>query len=206
MRCYTWHACHRAHLVKMKVLVAQSCLTLHDPMDCSPPGCSVHGILQARTLEWVAISFSNTWKWKVEVKSLSRVWLFMTPWTVAYQAPPSMGFSRQEYWSGLPFPSPLVNGTLANNSSRGLKSLCTLVPVMVNFMCNLKRPWCWEGLRAGGEWDDRGGDGLMASLTQWALVLVDSRSWWWTGRPGVLLFMGLRRVRHDWATELNWLG
>ena len=75
-------------------------------MDCSPPGFSVHGILQARTLEWVAISFSNAWKWKVKVKSLSRVWLLATPWTAAYQAPPSMGFSRQEYWSGVPLPSP----------------------------------------------------------------------------------------------------
>ena len=80
----------------------QSCPTLCDSMDCSLPGFSVHGILQARTLEWVAISFSNAWKWKVKVKSLSRVWLLATPWTVAYQAPPSMGFSRQQYWSGEP--------------------------------------------------------------------------------------------------------
>ena len=75
-------------------------------MDCSPPGFSVHGILQARTLEWVAISFSNAWKWKVKVKSLNHVWLLATPWTAAYQAPPSMEFSRQQYWSGLPLPSP----------------------------------------------------------------------------------------------------
>jgi len=84
----------------------QSCPTLCDPMDCSPPGFSVHGILQARTLEWVAISFSNAWKWKVKVKSLSRVWLLATPWTAAYQAPLSMGFSGQQYWSGVPLPSP----------------------------------------------------------------------------------------------------
>ena len=63
-------------------------------------------IRQARTLEWVAISFSNAWKWKVKVKSLSCVWLLGIPWTAAYQAPPSMGFSRQEYWSGVPLPSP----------------------------------------------------------------------------------------------------
>ena len=67
-----------------------------------------------------------------------------------------------------------------------------------------KRPWCWEGLGAGGEGDDRGWDGWMASLTQWTWVWVNSRSWWWTGRPGVLWFMGLQSVRHDWATELNW--
>ena len=85
----------------------QSCPTLCDPIDGSPPGSPVPGILQARTLEWVAISFSNAWKWKVKVKSLSRVRLLATPWTTAYQAPPSMGFSRQEYWSGVPLPSPI---------------------------------------------------------------------------------------------------
>ena len=83
----------------------QSCPTLCNPIDCSPPGSPVPGILQARTLEWVAISFSSAWKWRVKVKSLSRVWLFTTPWTAAYQAPPPMGFSRQEYWSGVPLPS-----------------------------------------------------------------------------------------------------
>ena len=83
----------------------QSCPTLCDPIDSSPPGSPVPGILQARTLEWVAISFPNVWKWKVKVKSLSYVRLLATPWTVAYQAPPSMGFSRQEYWSGVPLPS-----------------------------------------------------------------------------------------------------
>ena len=86
--------------------VRQSCLTLPDPMDYGPPGSSVHGIFQARVLEWVAISFSNAWKWKVKVKSLSRVWLLVTPWTAAHQALPFMGFSRQEYWSGVPLPSP----------------------------------------------------------------------------------------------------
>ena len=86
----------------------QSCPTLCDPIDGSPPGSPIPGILQARTLEWVAISFSNAWKWKVKVKSLSRVWLFATPWTAAHQAPPSMGFSRQEYWSGVPLPSQIL--------------------------------------------------------------------------------------------------
>ena len=84
----------------------QSCPTLCDPIDGSPPGSPIPGILQARTLKWVAISFSNAWKWKVKVKSLSRVWLLAIPWTAAHQAPPSMGFSRQEYWSGVPVPSP----------------------------------------------------------------------------------------------------
>ena len=84
----------------------QSCPTLCDPIGGSPPGSSIPGILQARTLEWVAISFSNAGKWKVKVKSLSHVRLLTTPWAAAYQAPPSMGFSRQEYWSGVPLPSP----------------------------------------------------------------------------------------------------
>ena len=84
----------------------QLCPTLCDPIDGSPPGSPVPGTLQARTLEWVAISFSKAWKWKVKVKSLSRVRLFKTPWTAAHQAPLSMGFSRQEYWSRVPLPSP----------------------------------------------------------------------------------------------------
>ena len=91
----------------------QLCVT---PIDGSPTGSSVPGILQARTLEWVAISFSNAWKWKVKVKSLNRVRRSVTPWTAAYQAPPSMGFSRQEYWSGVPLPSP-------NPSLRSLNSM-----------------------------------------------------------------------------------
>ena len=72
-------------------------------------------------------------------------------------------------------------------------------------LTHFKRPWCWERSRAGGEGDDRGWDGWMAPLTQWAWVWVNSGSWWWTGRPGVLRFMGSQRVGHDWATELNWL-
>ena len=87
----------------------QSCLTLCDTIDSNPPGSPVPGILQARTLEWVAISFSNAWKWKVKVKSLSCVRLSATPWTAAFQAPPSMRFSRQEYWSGVPLPSPIFS-------------------------------------------------------------------------------------------------
>ena len=85
----------------------QSCRTLCDPRDGSPSGSPVPGILQARILEWVAISFSNAWKWKVKVKSLSRVRLLVTAWTAAHQASPSMGFSRQEYRSGVPLPSPV---------------------------------------------------------------------------------------------------
>ena len=105
----TWHP-HWFQLSSLHLCAKalQSCLTPCDPVHCSPPGSSAHGILQARTLEGVAISFSNAWKWKVKVKLLSRVRLLATPWTAAYQAPPSMGFSRQEYWSGVPWPSPSV--------------------------------------------------------------------------------------------------
>ena len=96
----------------------QSCPTLCDPIDGSPPGSPVRGILQARTLEWVAISFSNAWKWNVKVKSLSPVRLLATPWTAAHQAPPSMGFSRQEDWGGSPLP--LRCGAVVKNSLQGL--------------------------------------------------------------------------------------
>ena len=96
--------CHRAPAAAPKSL--QSCPTLCDPIYASSPGSPVPGILQAWTLEWAAISFSNAWKWKVKVKLLSCVRLLATPWTAAYQAPLSMGFSRQEYWSGVPSPSP----------------------------------------------------------------------------------------------------
>ena len=102
----TWYAAAAAAATAAKSL--QSCPTLCNPRDSSPPGSPIPGILQARTLECVAISFSNAWKWKVKVQSLSHVWLLATPWTAAFQAPPSMGFSRQEYWSGLPLPSPLI--------------------------------------------------------------------------------------------------
>ena len=98
----------------------QSCPTLCDPIDSSPPGYPVPGILQARTLEWVAISFSNAWKWKVKVKSLSRVQLLVTPGTATHQAPLSMRFSRQENWSGVPLPSPVEGlGKLIYSLSRG---------------------------------------------------------------------------------------
>ena len=106
LACYSPWAKSWTQLAAAAAKSYQSCLTLCDPIDGSPPGSSVPGILQARTLEWVAIFFSNARKWEVKVKSLSRVRLLSTPWTAAYQAPPSMGFPRQEYWSGVPLPSP----------------------------------------------------------------------------------------------------
>ena len=127
MFCYTsWYigdkSCYTAAAAAAKS--HQSCPTLCDPIDGSPPGSPIPGILQARILEWVAISFSNAWKWKVKVKSLSRVWLLATPWSAAYQAPPSMGFSRQEYWSGLPLPSPIPCMDCCKETVRSKEILC----------------------------------------------------------------------------------
>ena len=107
----------------------QSCPTLCDPIDGSPPGSPIPGIPQARTLEWVAIAFSNAWKWKVKMKSLSHVWLLVTPWTAAHQAPPSMGFSRQEYWTGVPLPSPRILEWVAIPFSRGYFWDCDLTQI-----------------------------------------------------------------------------
>ena len=116
---FTWPTCSmvlflcviHTHTYAAAAKSRQSCPTLYIPIDGSPTGSSVPGILQARILEWVAISFSSALKWKVKVKSLSHIRLFATPWTVAYQTPLSMGFSRQEYWSGVPFPSPTHTDT-----------------------------------------------------------------------------------------------
>ena len=148
----------------------------------------------------------------------------------AQQTPPSLGFSRQEYWSGLPFSSPMhenekwkLSHSVVSNSQRphGLQPTRLLRPwdspdKSTGVGCHLIKCdytgwphvkswlWCWEGLGAGGKGDDRGWDGWMASQTQWTWVWVNSGSWWWTGRPGMLQFMGLQRVGHDWAIELNW--
>ena len=122
-----WPKCWRLHATAAAAKSLQSCPTLCDPIDGSPTGCPVPGILQARTLEWVAISFSSAWKWKVKVKSLSRVWPSPTPWTAAYQAPLSMGFSSQEYWSGVSSPSPEVT-----------RGLCIYVIISCYWYLNFK--------------------------------------------------------------------
>ena len=127
----------------------QSCPTLCDPIDGSPPGSPFPGILQARSLEWVAISFSSAWKWKVKVKSLSQVRPSATPWTAAYQAPPSMGFSRQEYWSGVPLPSP-------SPAMQSHPILCFFLPHAISPNCNNNSQFCNDCLMSvssGKSWD-----------------------------------------------------
>ena len=119
----------------------QSSPTLCDPIDSSPPGSPVPGILQARTLEWVAISFSNAWKWKVKVKSLSCVRLFATPWTAAHQAPLSMRFSRQEYWSGVSSPSSILVWGPNFWSGSAPRSYIVLCPTLWNIAKLTKDSW-----------------------------------------------------------------
>ena len=238
----------------------QSCPTLCDPIDGSPPGSPVPGILQARTLEWVAMSFSNAWKWKVKVKSLSRVWPSATPWTAAYQAPLSMWFSRQEYWSGVLLPSPYICVCVCvcvcvyiyislwslYKESWALKNICFWTVVLEK---TLESPWTtrrsnqsilkeispeyslgrtdaeaetpilwppdaknwliWKDPDAGKDWrwEEKGTtQDEMVGWHHWQCtwVLVNSGSWWWTGRHGLLQSMGSQRVGHDWETELYW--
>ena len=120
----------------------QSCPTLCNPIDGSPPGSTIPGILQARILEWVAISLSNAWKRKVKVKSLSRVRVLVTPWTAAYQAPPSMGFSRQEYWSGVPLPSPLAFTVIFKSYNFYMHLKCHLLCTSIFFYATLDHFMC----------------------------------------------------------------
>ena len=175
----------------------QSCPTLCDPVDGSPPGSSVPGILQTRILEWVAISCSSAWKWKMKVKLLS-VPLFATPWTVAYQAPPSMGFSRQEYWSGLPCPSPGDPGSIPGSGrspGEGIGyplqySWASLVAQMVKNLPAVRESWV---LSLGQE------DPLRRTWQPTPVFLPGESLW--TEEPGGLQSMGLQRVGHDWTTK-----
>ena len=175
--------------VKSESEVAQSCPTLSDPMDCSPPGSSVYGIFQAGVLEWGATAFSNyctvillSYASKVMLKILQvRLQQYMN-WELPYV---QAGFRK----------------------GRGTREQIANIPWIIEKHLSLlhwKKPWCWEKLKVGGKGDGRGWDGWMASPTQWTWVWLNSRSWWWTGRPGVLQSMGLQRVGHDWVTELNW--
>ena len=183
----------------------QSCPTLCDPIDLSPPGCPVPGILQARTLEWVAISFSNAWKRKVKVKSLSRVRLFATPWTAAHQAPPSLGFSKQEHWSGVSFPPPgglLDPGIEAMSlASPALAGTLSLHLYHLHHLGSSSHwiKWLNVGWRAGiCSWDDFPNSVFMAGQSTTVLL-------WWCGvgncKKIVHSKVHLRKVL--WAASCN---
>ena len=155
--------------------------TLESPLDCK----EIQPVHPKGDQSWMFIGRSVVeaeapvlWLPDVKVKSLSCVWLFGTPRTVAYQVPPSMGFSRHQYWSGLPFPS--LGIFLTQGSNPGLPHcrqtlLLSEPPVKKNWLSR-KKPWCWERLKAGGKGDDRGCEGWIASLTRWTRVWASSRS------------------------------
>ena len=186
---------------------------LCDPIDGSPPGSAVPGILQAGTLEWVAISFSNARKWKVKVKSLSRVRPLATWWTAAYHAPPSIGLSRQEYWSGVPLKGYIylisVFRYVFHFVRQSVMNIhwkdwcwswnCNILATWCEELTPWKRSWYWERLKAGGEGDDRGWG---ASPTWWTWVWESSRSWWWTG--GLACCGPWGRKEPDMTGQLNW--
>jgi len=153
----------------------QSYPTLCDPIYGSPPGSPIPGILQARTLEWVAISFSNAWKWKVKVKLLSRVRLLATPWTAAYQAPPCMGFSRQEYWSGLPLLSIHIHYSVVKNP-----------PIMQE----TQGMWFWSLDQEDTLEEEME---THSSILAWRIPLTE--------KPGGLQSTGSQRVVRSWETE-----
>ena len=221
-------------------LVGQSCPTLYKPMDGSTPCFPfLHHLpeLAQTHVYWVGDAIQPSrlllspsppafFEMKVKVKSLSRVRLLVTPKTVAHQAPLSMGFSRQEYWSGLPFLSPgdLPNPGIESRSPALQADALRSEPSGISWCLNCeisclnylfstlitpatvsKHSYVHsQTVRISHSCVNRGWDGWMASLTQWTRVWASSGSWWWTGKPGVLQSMGLQRVGHDWATEL-WL-
>ena len=136
-----------------------------------PPGSPVPGILQARTPEWVAISFSNAWKWKVKVKPLGCVQPLATPWTAAYQAPPSMGFSRQEYWSGVPLPSPVV---LLGQMKRKQTCLQRMV-VSILELWSERKPIDWTRVKAS-HWQipwDKNNSAITTTLSSNLYLKID---------------------------------
>ena len=148
----------------------------------------VPGILQARTLEWVAISFSNAWKWKVKVKSLSHVRLFATPWTAAHQVPPSMGFSRQEYWSGLPLPSPSEDlAKLINESGYTKQHSFNIFSTSLYSKNMSSRIFTFTFHFHALEKEMA----THSSVLAWRIP--------GTGKPDGLLSVGSHRVGHDWS-------
>ena len=156
----------------------QSCPTLCDPRDGSPPGSPVPGILQARTLEWVAISFSNAWQWKVKVKSLSRVRPLATSWTAAYQAPLSMGFSRQEYRSGVPLPS----------------------PTSMWDECNCAVVWAFFGIAFVWDWNEN-----WPFLVLWPLLSFPNLLAYWVQQFHRIIFQDLKYINWNSITATSFV-
>ena len=162
--------------------VAKSHLTLGKSLDYSPSGSSVLGIFWTRIVELSAISFSRGYSWPKEVTS-----------------PASPALAGEILYHGATWET-LQNKSFSPQIIYWASSHSSLA-TWWDEPTYWKRPWCWERLKARGEGDDRGWDGWMASPTQWTWVWVNSGSWWWTGRPGVLRFMGSQRVRNDLVTE-----
>ena len=199
----------------------QSCPTLCDRRDGSPPGSPIPGILQARTLEWVAISFSNAWKWKVKVKVFSCVRLLAAPWTSAYQAPPSMRFSRQEHWSGVPLPSPMMYSAYKLNKQHdNIQPWCTPFPVWNQSVvpCPVLTVASWpyfSGGRSGGlvcpslkEFSTASCDHTVkgfAIVSAWLpLGKVQSSSWMSLSTVLLSLPQTLFRLGHCWKLKNVW--
>ena len=177
------------------------CPTLCDCMDYT-----VHGILQARILDWVAVPFSRGSCWPMDRTQVSHIaGELFTSWATreAHLYVRTLHIDvRQKPTQHC---KAIILRLQLKKKINPKDVMYRLVSVTNNtVLCIWKRLWCWEGLGEGGEGDDRGWDGWMASLTRWTWVSVNSGSWWWTGRPGVLRFMGSKRVGHDWATDLIW--
>ena len=212
----------------------QSCPTLCDPRDGSPPGSAVPGILQARTLEWVAISFSNAWKWKVKEKSLSHVQLRAIPWTVAYQAPLSMGFSRQENWSGVPRLSPHKMSRIGKSIETEMATHSSTLAWKIPQMEEPDRLQSMGSQRIRQDWAtsltliETEGASLVSQTVKNLPAMQETQvqslgqedppekemanhssilAWRIprTEKPGGLQSMGSQRVRHDWATNTVFL-
>ena len=199
-------SCWQFNFRELAIVVVESlklCPTLCDTVDSSPPGSSLHGISQARILGWVAISFSKESSWcrdRTHISSIGRQILYCWATREVLQRP-----QFKAIWNVFRCATsrPSTEGVIYVPSLMlKLKWNSNTLATSCEELTHWKRPWCWEGLGAG-EGDNREWDGWMASPTRWTWVWVNSGSWWWTGRPGVLRFTGSQRVGHDGATELT---
>ena len=140
---------------------------------------------------------SNVWIWELDYKesgAMKNWWFWMWCWRRLLRVPWT---ARRSNWS-------IIKEISPEYSLEGLMLKLQYLATWWEELTHWKRPWCWERLKAGGEGDNRGWDGWMPSPTRWIWIWLGFRSWWWTGRPGVLQSVGSQRVRHDWVTELNW--